>query len=485
MEALLPVANVLGRLLMFFAAAYLMPISASLFFADGTLLDFVLGMLLTLGSGVVLTAATRRHFRELKIRDGFLLVTLSWTLMAAIATVPLLTVYPTLSFTSAFFETMSAMTTTGATVLVGLDSAPPAINLWRHELQWLGGMGIIVLAVAIMPLLGVGGMQLYKAEIAGPMKDSRITERIADTAKALWFVYVGFTLLCIFALRVAGMGWFDSICHAFSAMSLGGFSTRDASVGAWDSPAIEAVLCVFMTIAGVNFATHFRALRSRSVTAYQTDEEAKAYVLLLAAACVGVAAFLFAHGSYAQFATALRHATFNVISMATTSGYASVDFGAWPVFAPLLMLLLSGIASCSGSTGGGIKMVRTLILYQQGRRELHKLLHPNMADLIKLGGTPVSNKVVFSVLGFIFLYFVTVVTTTFLLLLSGLDFESSFSATVACINNAGPGLNVVGPARNYASLNAFQLWVCSIAMLLGRLEILSVAVIFTRHFWRK
>jgi trk/ktr system potassium uptake protein len=485
MEALFPVFNVLGRLMMLFSAAYVIPIAGSLAFGDGIVIDFVLAMLINLAVGMLLTGATRSHYRELKIRDGFLLVTLSWTLMAAISALPLMIVYTELSFTKAFFETMSGLTTTGATVLTGLDNAPQSINLWRHQLNWLGGLGIIVLAVAILPLLGVGGMQLYKAETPGPMKESRLTERIGDTARALWLVYLGLTLLCMVSLRVAGMSWFDALCHAFSALSLGGFSTRDASIGAWDSPAIEAVLIVFMMLAAMNFATHFLAWRDRDLRCYLRDVEARGLVVLIAASCFGIAAFLWAHGTYPDYGTALRHASFNLVSMATDCGYASVDFDKWPIFAPLWMLFLSCVSVSSGSTGGGIKMMRTLILYKQARRELHKLLHPTIADLIKLGATAVPNKVAFSILGFIFLYFMTMATMTFLLLLSGLDFISALSAVVACINNAGPGLGVVGPAQNYASLNDFQTWVLSATMLLGRLEILSVVVIFTRDFWRK
>lgn len=483
--ALLPVANVLGRLMMFFSVAYVIPIAGSFVFRDGIAEDFVIAMLMNLGLGAMLTFATQRHYRELKVRDGFLLVTLSWTLMAAIAGLPLMIVYTELSFTDAFFEMMSAMTTTGATVLTGLDNAPQSINLWRHQLQWLGGLGIIVLAVAILPLLGVGGMQLYRAETPGPMKESRLTERIGDTAKALWFVYAALTLACMLSLRVAGMTWFDALCHSFSAMSLGGFSTRDASVGAFASPAIEAVLIVFMILAGINFATHFIAFRDRRISSYLADVEARAFVLLVIGSFLAIAAFLTAKGVYADFWTSLRHAAFNTVSLATTSGYASVDYDKWPIFASLWMLLLSGFAASSGSTGGGIKMVRTLILYKQARRELVKLLHPNVADLVKLGNSVVPNKVAFSVLGFIFLYFATGAIMTFLLLASGMDFVSAFSAVIACINNAGPGLGSVGPAQNYAALTDFQTWVCAITMLLGRLEIMSVVVIFTPHFWRK
>lgn len=482
---MLPVANVLGRLMMVFSFAYAVPIAGSVAFGDGIAADFLISMLLTLVIGMMLMIATRAHYRELKVRDGFLLVTLSWTSMAAIGALPLMIVYTELSFAQAFFEAMSGMTTTGATVLVGLDHAPQSINLWRHLLQWLGGLGIIVLAVAILPLLGVGGMQLYRAETPGPMKDSRLTERIGGTARALWMVYVGLTLLCMLTLRLAGMDWFDAICHAFSTLSLGGFSTRDASIGAWKSPLIEAILIVFMVLAAINFATHFIAFRDRNLRAYLADQEARSFVVLMAASCFGIAFFLHWNGVYASFWTALRNASFNVVSIATTTGFASVDYALWPIFAPLWMLLLSGISSSSGSTGGGIKMIRTLILYKQARRELHRLLHPAIADQIKLGAMVVPNKVAFSVLGFIFLYFATMTIMTFALVISGLDFITAFSAVVACINNTGPGLGVVGPAGNYASLSSLQLWVLSATMLLGRLEILSVAVLFTRQFWRK
>jgi trk system potassium uptake protein TrkH len=328
-------------------------------------------------------------------------------------------------------------------------------------------------------------MQLYRAETPGPMKEARLTERIAGTARALWLVYLGLTILCMLSLRLAGMEWFDALCHAFSALSLGGFSTRDASIGAWDSPAIEAVLVVFMLLAAMNFATHFIAWRARDLRAYLRDVEACAFLVLVLGSCVGIAAFLYAKGTYADPWTALRHATFNLVSIATDCGYASVDFDKWPIFAPLWMLFLSCVSVSSGSTGGGIKMVRTLILYKQARRELLKLLHPNAAGVIKLGSSPVHDKVAMAVLGFMFLYFSTVAGMTFLLVASGLDFVSSFSAIIACVNNMGPGLNVVGPANNYVTLTAFQAWVCSATMLLGRLEILSVVVIFTPQFWRK
>lgn len=484
MSDLLPVINVLGRLLAVFSLAYLMPIASALYYQDGTLVDFVLAMALAMVGGFGLHWSTRQHFRELKSRDGFLLVSAVWCLMAAIATIPLLLVYEQMSFTDAFFETMSGLTTTGSTVMTNLDNAPPSINLWRHELNWLGGMGIIVLAVAVLPLLGVGGMQLYKAETPGPMKEAKLTARIADTAKALWLVYFLITVACILSLRWAGLGWLDAICHAFAAMGLGGFSTRDANVGAFDDPQVEFVLIVFMVIAAMNFATHFVAFRERSFKAYWSDVEARGVVAVIATSCFGVAAYVWLEGTYDDYPTALRHVSFNLVSMATDCGFVSQDFDKWPIFAPLWMLFLSSITASSGSTGGGIKMIRTLILAKQSQRELTRLIHPAVVNPVKVGSTAIPNGVVMAVLGFIFLYFMSIVLLSFVLMISGLDFISSFTAIIASINNAGPGLNQVGPATNYSVLTDFQTWVCSFTMLLGRLEVLSVVVLFTPQFWR-
>ena len=485
MSKILPLGNVLGMLLMLFSSTYLLPIATALIYRDRTEMDFIYAMALTLASGYVLWASTRSRGQELKPRDGFLLVLLAWLLMAGAATLPLMLVIEELSFTDAFFEAMSGLTTTGSTVLSGLDRLPPAINLWRHELNWLGGMGIIVLAVAILPLLGVGGMQLYKAETPGPMKDTKLTPRITETAKSLWYVYVGITAACLVALKLAGMSWLDAICHAFSAMSLGGFSTHDASIGYFDSPVIEFILIVFMLIAGINFATHFLAWRGKSLKGYGRDVEGLAFLSLVLISALGVAAFLHVAGAYDNFWTALRYAGFNVVSIATTCGFMSVDYDHWPIFAPLWMLFLSCISVSSGSTGGGIKMVRTMVLYKQSLREMVKLLHPSVVSPLKIGGHVVPNEVAYSVLGFIFLYFMSIVILTFALLVSGLDFISAFSAAIASINNAGPGLNKVGPASNYGLLTDFQTWVCSFAMLLGRLEVMTLLIVFTPQFWRK
>jgi len=486
MGRIFTVFHALGLMLVVFSTAYLLPAATALIYGDYILLwDFLLTMLWTFSAGSLMWLLTRRFKGELSIRHGYLLVVAMWTAMPAFGAVPLLMMIPDLSFTDAYFETMSGMTTTGATVLTGLDNLPPAINLWRHELNWLGGMGIIVLAVAILPLLGIGGRQLFKAETPGPMKDSALTPRIAETARNLWVIYAAITLACILALKGAGMNWLDAVCHAFSALSLGGFSTHDASIGYYNSPLIEFILIVFMLIAAINFATHFLAWRGKSLRTYLRDAEAVATVILIVGSCLGVGFFLWRQGIYPEFWTALRHASFNLVSMATDCGYASVDFNQWPMFAPLWMLFLSSIACSSGSTGGGVKMIRTLVLVKQAGREFLKLLHPAVINPMKIGGHVVDNNIVFAVLGFIFLYFVSVASLTFVLLISGLDFVSSFSAVIACINNAGPGLNQVGPAGNYQGLTDFQSWVCVVAMLVGRLEIFTVLILFTPAFWKR
>lgn len=483
MLKLLPVANVLGVLLMAFAVTYVLPVATSLIYQDGTTLDFVLAMAIDFGIGYTLWLSTRWHRADLRPRDGYLLVTLGWIVMSAAGSIPMLLVLP-ISFTDAFFETMSGLTTTGSTVIVGLDDLPPAINLWRHALQWYGGMGIIVLAIAILPLLGVGGMQLYKAEMPGVYKD-KLTPRIADTAKTLWLVYAGITLACIVALRMAGMNWFDAVNHAFSAMSLGGFSTHDASVGYFDSPEIEAVLIFFMVIAAMNFASHFSALRERSPRVYLGDAEAKAVLGVVAASCAGVAGYLWNNGVYPDYLTALRHASFNVVSVATDCGYASQDFNKWPAFATFWMLFISCITCSTGSTGGGIKMFRTFMLVHQAGRELKRLIHPRIVIPLRFGAHVVPNNVVYAILAFIFIYFTTVIGITFVLMISGLELVTAFSSVIAWINNMGPGLNEVGPAANFAGLTAFQKWVGVFTMLAGRLELFTVFVIFTPLFWQR
>jgi len=380
---------------------------------------------------------------------------------------------------------MSGLTTTGSTILTGIDQLPPSINLWRHALHWFGGIGIIVLAVAILPLLGVGGMQLYRAETPGPVKDEKLTPRITETAKALWFSYSAITAIGIVALKLAGMSWLDAICHTFSAMGLGGFSTHDSSIGWFDSVAVELVLVALMILASMNFARHFIAIRKLTLKPYREDPEARAILLVLAISVLGIAILLSISGTYPSFWTALRHAAFNVVSTATTTGFVSQNYDLWPVFAPMWMLFLSAVVCSTGSTGGGIKMFRTLLLARQAQREMKLLVHPSAVIPVRIGGAVIPDRIAQSVLAFIFLYFQAIAVLTFLLLLSGMPIVPAFSSVVASINNMGPGIGPTGPAGNYQGLTDFQTWVCTIAMLLGRLEIFSVLILFTPAFWRK
>ncbi|MDP1607458.1 MAG: potassium transporter TrkG [Rhodocyclaceae bacterium] len=478
-----PLLRVFGVLLMGFALTLLAPLLLSWYWRDGATAAYDEAFLLSFGAGFILWWVARNEKHELKVRDGFLMVVLVWTLLPAFASLPLL-LHLNISFTDAYFEAVSGLTTTGATVLANLDTLPPSINLWRGMLVWLGGMGLIVLAVAILPLLGVGGRQMFKAETPGPMKDSQLTPRMTQTAKGLWVVYAAITLACVVSYQLAGMSWFDAVMHAFTTMGLGGFSSHDASFGHWDSPAIEAVAIVFMLIAGMNFATHFLAVHGRSLKPYRRDPEVGGFLLVTVGSVFGIALYLWALDTYPDFATALRFSAFNVVSIATTTGYANTDYNLWPIFAPLWMLFLCSFATSAGSTGGGMKMIRAMILYKQVYRELISAMHPNVVWPVKVGGRPVAASILSGVMAFGFLYMVSIVTLTLLMTYSGLEIVSAFSAVVASINNTGPGLNQVGPATTFEVLTDFQTWICTFAMLLGRLEIFTLLVVLTPAFWR-
>jgi len=479
------VVSLLSVVVAMFAITMLVPLGVSLFLSDGAQRAYDEAIVVTASAGGLGWLATRRGQRELRPRDGFLFVALVWTVLPAFATLPLLVQLPGLAFTDAYFETMSALTATGATVLSGLDHLPPSINVWRCLLQWLGGMGIIVLAVAILPLLGVGGRQLLKAETPGPMKEQQLTPRITQTAKGLWLVYVVLTVLCALGYRWAGMSWLDAMMHSFSTVSLGGFSPHDASFGHWNAQAIEWVAIAFMLAAGVNFGTHFVAMRRLTFRPYRFDQEARAFIVLTLASVVMIASYLHVHGVYDDASASLRNAAFNVVSVATTTGYSNADYSVWPLFAPLWMLMLCTFSTCSGSAGGGIKMMRALLMLQQAMRELARIVHPRAMIPIKLGGQVVENQIIFAILAYMLVYGVTLTLITMLLVGTGMDLLSAFSASAACLNNLGPGLGQVGPATTYALLTDFQTWICTLAMLLGRLELLTVFVLVTPTFWRK
>ena len=479
------VAHVLGLLLATFALTYLLPIACALLLGDPLWPRFLLSAAISAGCGALLALATWRRKRELKPRDGFLLVTLGWLLLSCAAALPFLLALPGISFTDAFFEAMSGLTTTGSTVLTGLDALPPSINFWRHTLHWFGGLGIIVMSLAVLPLLGVGGMQLYKGATPGAVKSERLAPRITETAKQLWLVYALITAAGIVALRICHMSWFDAFCHAFSAVGLGGFSTHDRSIAWFNSAAIEAVLMVIMLIASLNFARHIMALKRLSLEGYRNDPELKGIFAILSVSVVGIALLLRWHAVYPDFMVSLRHSAFNVISQATTSGLTTQDYQLWPVFAPYWMLFLSCIVCSTGSTGGGIKMFRTLLLARQAGREMKLLIHPAAMAPVRIGGRPIPDEVARSVLAFIFLYFMAAALLTFAMLLTGMNFDDSFGAVVASINNTAHGFGLPGGVHNFHGLTDVQIWICTAAMLLGRLEIFSVIVLFRPAYWRK
>jgi trk system potassium uptake protein TrkH len=479
------VVAMVGRMVALFALLMGVPLAFALTEHDPAEGAFLKAAAITLVCGLGMSLATRRFRDELQPRDGFLLVTLAWTLLPAFGALPLLFAIPGLSFTDAYFEAMSGLTTTGATVLTGLEKLPLSVNVWRCFMVLIGGMGIIVLVVAILPLLGVGASQLFKSETAGPLKDQKLTPRIAETARGLWTVYFTISAACLLAYHLAGMGWADAFMHMCTTMGLGGFAAYDDSFAAFKSPAIEAVAVVFMLIAGVNFSLYFLVWKKRSPLELARDMEARVYFALMAASVLAVAAYLSARGVYPTFGESLRHAAFNVVSIATTTGFASVDYEKWPIFVPVFMLFLCSFATCAGSTGGGIKLIRSILMMKLARRELTRIVHPRAVVPVTLHGNVVPGQVLFSLLAFMLIYGSVMALVTMLLLFSGMDLVSAATATIACINNTGPGLGQVGPSGNYQGLTDFQTWVCSFAMLLGRLEMLSVMVLLTPQFWRK
>lgn len=486
MRSILAVVNVLGSLLALFAAYYALPLGTALIYGETTQLHaFAVPAGVTLVVGLALLLATRRWRAELKPRDGYLLVSLSWLILTAAAAAPFMLGQPHLNAADAYFEAMSGLSTTGSTVIAGLDNLPHSVNLWRHALHWLGGMGIIVLAVAVLPLLGVGGMQMYRAETPGSVRDTKLTPRITETAKALWLVYASLTAICTLVLWLVGMEPFDAICHAFSVMALGGFSSYDASIGHFHSPAIEVALTLFMMMAAVNFATHFIAVRRADLDAYRRDPEARWVILLLCVSVVIVTMVVGRAGVYDDWLTTFRHSAFTTVSMATTTGFVTEDYSRWPLFAPMWMLFLSCLTCSTGSTGSGIKMFRALVLVKQCFREMFLLVHPQAVQPLKVGGKVVASRVVYSVLAFIFIYFMTVVVLTFALLATDMDFMTAFTAVIASVNNAGPGMGLVGPMSNYGVLSDAQVWICTLGMFLGRIELFTFLLLFSRTFWRK
>ena len=484
-RAYYPALNALGLIIMIFGLLMSFPLVVSAWLGDGATLAYDQGLFVTFVAGLLLWAATRSKRRDLRVHDGFLLVAATWVVLPIFGALPLLAYIPDLGFTDAYFEAVSGLTATGATVLSGLEHLPISINLWRTFMHWVGGMGVIVLVVAILPLLGIGGHQLYKAEVPTPMKDSSLTPRIAETAKGLWLTYVLLTVACGFSLWWVGLEPWDAVIHAFSVAGLGGFSNRDASLGHFDSVGVELVTIGFALLAGLNYATHYLALVRRSSAPYRRDPEIPFYFGVLVFSTVMLTAYLLAQGVFTDVGEALRYVAFHVVSISTSLGLATHDYTLWPMFAQIWVLFLGSFVACSGSTGGGIKMMRAMILYKQVFREIVRSLHPNAVRPVRMGRNPVPENILHAVLGFSFMYMVSIVSLTLVLSAAGLELVTAFSAVVACLNNTGPGLGLVGPASNYQGLGDFHKWVLCFAMILGRLEIFTFLVVLTPTFWRR
>ena len=477
------ILNILGILLALFSTSLLPPLALSLFYSDNTTTAFLVAYLVTLATGLACYLPTRRQGRDLRLRDGFLIVVLFWTVLASFGALPLfLSNNPAMGLTDAFFESMSGLTTTGATVLVGIDDLPISIRYYRQQLQWLGGMGIVVLAVAVMPMLGIGGMQLYRAETPGPIKNSKLTPRITETAKALWYIYLGLTVACAIGYWLAGMTVFDAIGHSFSTVAIGGFSTHDASIGFFHSPLIAAIASLFMIAAGMNFALHFLALRQRNFLVYLQDTEVRVFLGFLLLITVLTCGVLWSTNTFSDATTTLWHGVFQVISIGTTTGFTTSGFHWWPSLLPVLLIMMSGIGGCAGSTAGGVKVIRMILLYKQGRREINQLIHPSAFFPIKLGGKPVPDNVINAIWGFFALYIFSYLVLSLAMTATGADPLTAFSAVTACLNNLGPGLGAV--AKNYAAIDPAGKWILSGAMLMGRLELFTLLVLLTPAFWR-
>ena len=477
------VAKTIGLLLMVFSFAQVPPLVVDLIYAEGEYISFLYSFLLTVLGGLVLWWPFREVKKDFRLREGVLIVVCFWIVLSLFGTLPFLITdsISKLSFSDAFFESMSGLTTTGATVLSQLDDLPKSILFYRQQLQWLGGMGIIVLAVAVLPLLGVGGMELYHAESSGIAKD-RLTPKLRNTAIALWKIYVSLTVLCAIGYFFSGMSIFDAISHSFSTVAIGGFSTHDNSIGYFNSPAIEMIAMFFMFLAGINFSLHFVAWNNRSLVDYIKDSEFKTYSMVLICSTIIVIAALSFNSQYESSSETLRHSLFQTISIATTTGFTSQNFSNWPAAIPVFLIMMSFIGACVGSTGGGIKVVRILVMFRLGMKEIHKFIRPNAQVSVKLNKSSINEKALVSVLGFFSLYAISFFLILMLLMFAGLDQVTAYSATAATMNNLGPGLGDV--AQNYGSLGEVAKWILSFSMLIGRLEVLTIIAIFHKAFWR-
>ena len=477
------IIRILGLLVALFSVTMIPPAIVSLIYEDGSGLPFFLAFILCILTGCAFWYPNRSHRQDLRAREGFLIVVLFWSVLASFGAIPfILLEQPSMTVTDAFFESFSGLTTTGATVIEGIDFLPHSVQFYRQQLQWLGGMGIIVLAVAIPPILGVGGMQLYRAETPGPVKDSKMTPRIADTAKHLWYIYLSLTTACTLAYWFAGMNWFDAICHSFSTIAIGGFSTHDASLGYFDSPVVNAICALFLIIAAFNFSLHYAAASGRSLKGYWQDPELKAFLFIQAALISVCFMVLVFHNHFSDAEEALDQAVIQAVSISTTAGFATTDFANWPSFLPILLIFSSFIGGCAGSTGGGLKVIRVYLLFLQGKREIDRLIHPKAVYSVKLGERAMPDRVVEAVWGFFSAYAIVFVVIMIGLIATGLDNITAFTATAATLNNLGPGLGSV--AGTFADVSDGGKWLLVTAMLFGRLEVFSLLVLFSPTFWR-
>ena len=477
------VQRILGFLIAGASLMMLPPAAVSWWYADGTASLFLVSSVILFLLGMLIFLPVRHVHDELRLRDGFLVVVACWLSLVLVGALPfLLLKQPEISYVDAVFESMSGLTTTGATILTNIDELPRGILYYRQQLQWLGGLGIVVLAVAILPMLRIGGMQLYRAETPGPMKDSKLTPRITETAKALWLIYLGITILCALAYWLGGMTLFDAVGHAFSTVAIGGMSTHDAGFSWFNSPTLEIIATFFMVVAGINFAIHFTSWKRASSQPYFNDPELKVYATLLLGLAALTTIALYLNGTYPSIAESARFASFQVVSIMTTTGFSSADFSIWPGFIPIMLICIAFIGGCAGSTCGGMKVIRIMLLYRQAIREIRRLIHPHAIIPVKIGGRKTSATVMDAVWGFFFLYVASFVMITIALNGVGVDPVTAYAAAAACITNLGPGLGDV--SANYASLNSTAKMILSFAMLMGRLEIFTLLVLFSPDFWR-
>ena len=474
--------RILGTLLMLFSFAQIFPGFLAYFFEERDFVyNFIVTGFVTFLIGCFLFFLASEKNGDLRTKDGFIITIFFWTVLGFFGSIPFyLAELEGVSYIDSLFESISGLTTTGATVLVGLDDMPKSLLFYRQLLQWLGGMGIIVLAVAVLPLLGVGGMQLYKAETPGPLKDSKLTPRITETAKALWFVYLSMTISCSILYKYFGMSWFDAVCHAFSTISIGGFSTHDDSFAFFSNSGLRWTAIIFMVISGINFALHYLAWTKKRLFHYFYDSEVKLYLSLLAStALITYLTLYFSENIYDEMVV---DSVFQAVSIGTTTGFLTSNYSNWPLFVPIMLLIAAFIGACAGSTGGGIKVIRALILIRQGSSEITKLIHPNAVVTIKFGRKSLDPRVSESVWGFFAVYVATFLIILMFLLSQSNDFLTAFSAVGATLNNLGPGLGAV--SENYKEITDGSKLALCIAMLLGRLEIFTLLLLFTPAFWR-